>query len=80
MWPSCFVCCGVALEDPQVRQLQASLGAFNPPLGAPIGADFGAQPDELCDDAVRVCVFIDGGVLHQDDARFTRSEGGAYWS
>ena len=78
-WPSCFVCCGVALEDPQVGQLQAALGAFNPPLGAPVGVDFGALPVELFDDAGRVCVFIDGGAQYQDDARFTRSGGGGYW-
>ena len=32
------------------------------------------------DAARRVCVFIDGGAQHQDDARFARSGGGAYWS
>ena len=78
-WPSCFVCCGVALEDPEVERLQAALGASNTPLGAPVGVDYSALPDELFDAAGRVCVFIDGGAQHQDDVRFTRSGGGGYW-
>ena len=39
--------------------------------------DYAALPDELFDPEGRVCVFLDGGAQFQDDARFTRSGGGA---